>query len=187
MSQWRAVSDASSTAPDRYRDLTARVDAFFTRVAERHAADLRCAPGCDSCCHARLTVTTIEADVISAHVATLEAPARAHLATVAARPVDAGKPRCAALDDDGRCLVYEARPLVCRSHGVPIRLRSPGSLPVIQACELNFTAHGPEAADADCVLDQKTLSATLLAVDQMHTDATGRPRGVRVDLATLLR
>ena len=75
---------------------------------------------------------------------------------------------------------------MCRSHGVPIRLRAPGSLPVIQACELNFTAHGPAAADADCVLDQATLSATLLAIDRAHAEATGREPGERYDLAEVL-
>ncbi|MCB9574928.1 MAG: YkgJ family cysteine cluster protein [Kofleriaceae bacterium] len=175
------------TPLDRLGELAARVDAFFARVAARHGADLRCAAGCDGCCRTRLTVTTVEADAVRGHVATLEAPARARLAEVAARPVDAAAPRCAALDDDGRCLVYAARPLVCRSHGVPIRLRGGDGLPVVQACELNFTARGPAAADADCVLDQQTLSATLLAIDQLHAAATATPAGARHDLGEVLR
>jgi hypothetical protein len=169
-----------TTPRDAYAALTARVDAFFARVEQRHAADLRCAVGCDACCHARLTVTTIEADAIRDHVASLSESARANLAQIAARP-DTG--RCAALDDDGRCLVYDARPLVCRSHGVPIRLRPANALPVVQSCHLNFTAHGPAAADADCILDQETLSATLLTIDRLHTGDAG---DTRVDLAALL-
>jgi Fe-S-cluster containining protein len=168
---------------EKYRELAAKVDAFFARVEARHAADLRCAVGCDRCCHARLTVTAVEADVIVELIADLDAASRARLHALASRPVS---PRCAALDDDGRCSIYAARPIVCRSHGVPIRLRAPGSLPVIQACELNFTAHGPAAADADCVLDQATLSATLLAIDRAHAEATEREPGERYDLAEVL-
>jgi Fe-S-cluster containining protein len=160
-------------ALDRYRELTDKVDAFFARVAARHAADLRCAPGCAMCCHDRLTVTTVEADAIRAHVAAMPADARAALRATAETSTDA----CAALDAGGRCQIYAARPLVCRSHGVPIRTRA-RSLPVITSCSLNFTARGPAAADPDCVLDQETLSTILLALS---------PDGVRHDLAALLR
>jgi len=171
---------------DRYRELAAKVDAFFARVASRHAADLRCAPGCDRCCHARLTVTTVEADAIAELVATLPDAERGLLRALAERAPDPVAPRCAALDDAGRCRIYAARPIVCRSHGVPIRMRSPRGLPVVDACALNFTAHGPAAADPDCVLDQTTLSATLLAIDRAHAEATGRPPGARHDLAEVL-
>jgi uncharacterized protein len=89
--------------------------------------------------------------------------------------------RCAALDAAGRCRIYAARPLVCRSHGVPIRLR--GALPVVQACHRNFRQTTP---DPDCVLDQATLSATLYAVDAAEAAAAGGDPGQRVDLAALL-
>lgn len=163
---------------DRYRELAAKVDAFFARVAERHASDLRCAAGCDACCHQRLTVTTVEADVVAELVRSLPEAARAQLRRTAGQP-----DRCAALDDDGRCQIYAARPLVCRSHGVPIRTRHERGLPVIDACHLNFTAHGPGAADPDCILDQTTLSATLGLIDRAHT---GRDDDRRHDLATVI-
>lgn len=176
------------TPIEAYRELCARVDAFFARVEARHGGEMRCAAGCDDCCHARLSVTGVEAAVIAAHVAAMAPEARARVAALAARPVmDEAPPRCAALDDDGRCTIYDARPLVCRSHGVPIRLRAPGALPVVQACRLNFTARGPGAADADCVLDQQTLSATLLTIDRLHAGETGGEAGSRVELVDLLR
>ena len=95
---------------------------------------------------------------------------------------DPGPPdRCAGLDAAGRCRIYPARPLVCRSHGVPIRLR--GALPVIQACHRNFTRIAP---DPDCVLDQATLSATLYAVDAAEAAEAGGDPTRRIDLAALL-
>jgi len=170
---------------DRFRALTAKVDGFFARVAERHPADLECGTGCADCCHARLTVTSVEADAIAAHVAALPPPARAELAGLAARPVDPAAVRCAALGDDDRCRIYAARPVVCRSHGAPIRLGGE-----VTACHRNFTARGPSAADPDCILDQTTLSALVLAVDQDHRRAHGDHAGAaapdREDLATLL-
>ena len=153
----------------RLPEVTAKVDSFFARVAERHGDDMQCATGCSDCCHVRLSVTEVEAAAIRELVASWPAEQRAELA-------DQGPPdRCAALHPaTGRCRIYAARPLVCRSHGVPIRLTRQ-SLPVIEACHRNF--HHSEA-DADCVLDQSTLSALLLAVNGGDT--------TRIDLAAVL-
>jgi Fe-S-cluster containining protein len=161
----------------RLGELTAKVDAFFARVEERHADDMQCRSGCADCCHVRLSITGVEAAAIRAHVAAWPLARRRALgdypAGVRADPSDA----CAALDGDGRCAIYEVRPIVCRSHGAPIRMRE-GSLPVVQACFRNFTHTTPDPA---CVIDQTTLSALVLAVDR---DAGGD--GSRVELAAVI-
>ena len=160
----------------------------------------------------RLTITAVEADAIASWAATVPAEARAAIAAAAEVPADPAAPRCAALDPDGRCRIYPARPLVCRSHGIPIRLRAPPAdaldarrrgagpdnaswdgrgLAVITACELNFTAAGPAAADPDCVLDQELVSTTLGLIDRAARAerverATGAPADDRLDLAVVL-
>jgi hypothetical protein len=162
----------------RLGELTRKVDAFFVRVAERHGTDMQCETGCSDCCHVRLTITQIEASAILAHVTAWPVERRRALAETGAAD------RCAALDGDGRCKIYDARPLVCRSHGVPIRLRR-GALPIVEACHRNFTHTAP---DPDCVLDQATLSATLFAIDAAEpraAPAADRGSG-RVELAGLL-
>lgn len=155
----------------RYPEVAAKVDAFFARVEARHGSDLSCHTGCSDCCQTRLTITRVEAQAIADELATWPEERRAALAANARASTDA----CAALAQ-GRCLIYGVRPLVCRSHGAPIRLRE-GSLPVVRACFRNFPG-GPEHADPDCILDQQTLSAISLAVN--GGDDT------RVDLAELL-
>ena len=159
----------------RYAELTAKVDAFFTRVAARHGDDMQCGTGCSDCCHVRLTITRVEARALRDEIAAMTPQDREVLRTNA---VTAEPDRCAALGPTGRCLVYAARPIVCRSHGAPVRMRR-GSLPVIESCFRNFTHTEPAA---DCVIDQETLSALVLAVDR---EAGGD--GSRVDLAELLR
>jgi DNA-binding transcriptional LysR family regulator len=68
----------------RLAALSAKVDAFFARVALRHAADLQCATGCADCCHVRLTITAAEAAAIRALVAAWPPARRAALAPSAA-------------------------------------------------------------------------------------------------------
>ena len=168
----------------RLGELHAKVDAFFTRVEARHGEDMQCRTGCSDCCRVRLTVTAVEAAALAAEVAGWPAERRRALAAGAGDGSGSGAgagaangERCAALDAQGRCRIYAARPIVCRSHGVPIRLRR-GALPVVEACHRNFTRTEPAA---DCVLDQTTLSALTLAIDR---EAGGD--GSRVDLAALL-
>ena len=158
----------------RYRELTAKVDGFFARVQDRHGDAMQCDSGCSDCCHVRLTITEVEARAIRAELASWPAGRRTHLAArAAAAPAD----RCAALDEAGRCAIYAVRPVVCRSHGAPIRMRR-GSLPVITSCPHNFKDTEPAP---DCVLDQELLSALVLAVDREEGGDGGR-----VDLAALL-
>ena len=160
-----------------YADVANKVDGFFHRVNDRHPRDMKCDSGCSDCCAVRLTVTAPEGNAIRDLVAGWSSEKRV---TLAANARSAAPDRCAALDPAGRCLIYEARPIVCRSHGVPIRMTT-ASLPVVQACFRNFTERGPAAADPDCILDQTTLSALVLAVDR---ESGGD--GTRHDLAALL-
>jgi hypothetical protein len=152
-------------------ELHAKVDGFFARVQRRHGDDMQCETGCSDCCHVRLTITAVEAAAIRALVEAWPAERRRALAEVGPEG------HCAALDAGGRCKIYDARPIVCRSHGAPIRMRQ-GLLPVIESCFRNFTRTEPAP---DCVLDQETLSALVLAVDR---DAGGT--GERVELAGLV-
>jgi len=161
----------------RLPELTAKIDAFFSRVEARHGGDMACQTGCSDCCHVRLTVTTVEAAAITAHLEALPADERA---TLARRAAGSPPDRCAALDALGRCQIYAARPVVCRSHGAPIRMRE-GGLPVIQSCYRNFTHTTP---DADARPHPETLSAMVLAVDRA-AGATGTEP--RIDLASLLQ
>src|SRR5262245_35503517 len=132
----------------RYSELASKVDAFFERVQERHGGDMMCGSGCSHCCHVRLSITGVEARAIRDELATWPADRKQ---TLAANVASARTDHCAALDASGRCLIYSVRPIVCRSHGAPIRMRDTRSLPVVTACTNNFTAHGPAAADADCI------------------------------------
>jgi len=90
--------------------LHAAVDELAAPIAKKHGERLRCRAGCHACCSDGITVFEIEADrIVAKHEALLES----------------GEPHaegaCAFLDADGRCRVYEERPYVCRTQGLPLR------------------------------------------------------------------
>ncbi len=188
----------SSPSPrERLAELYAKVDAFFARAAARFPGPdgITCHAGCDDCCRRRFSVTALEAEVIAEGLAALPAGAREALAARA----EGGDPAvCPALEAGGRCAIYASRPVICRSHGLPIRFRSPGSLPVVDACPKNFaSAHANDASDAsdardlgaipaEHVLDQVTLSTVLGALDAARAAEAGRAGGARVPIAAVL-
>ena len=180
------MSEVQTPSPrERLHELFLKVDSFFTRAQGRHGEALTCHAGCDDCCRRRFSVTTIEAAGVLEALDRLPAEERQR---VAARAADPGGTVCPALGEDGRCAVYEARPTICRTHGLPIRFteRKAGrSLPVVDACPKNFVGQDLASLDPSNVLDQTTLSTVLAALDAAYADAEGLSRGQRIEMTAL--
>jgi hypothetical protein len=191
-----------------WRQLARRVDAFFDAAQQRQPGSFACRAGCTACCQQDLSVMFVEAVAIAEALAQLPAAQREAIAADAAR----SGPPCAFLGEDGLCRVYDARPLVCRSHGLPIRQRSlaparaptpdrasvpdqapgtdgaaddaPGEQEELSVCELNFTDGVIESAT---VLDGATVVATLTVVDQLARRRAGDMQPRRIPLRELAR
>jgi len=86
------------------------VDEAAGDLARRHAARLECGRGCDTCCVDGISVFEVEATRIRRQHEALLATARPHAAGA-----------CAFLDHEGACRIYEDRPYVCRTQGLPLR------------------------------------------------------------------
>ncbi len=90
--------------------LHCEVDRAASAPVARLGPRLRCGPGCSDCCVDDLAVFEVEADRIRRGAAEL-------LREGVPGPVGA----CAMLDGEGRCRVYDLRPYVCRTQGLPLR------------------------------------------------------------------
>lgn len=176
---------------DEYRAALAKIDAAAAAIFARRAADIACTRGCSSCCVEGLSVLSVEAEAIARFLEE-EGLSRAP------SPPPGG---CAFLDEEGACTIYEARPVVCRTHGLPLRMpkapegagedasssarRRPLTvLGDVEVCSLNFTERAPAPAD---VLDAERLAALLLVVEQRFRARAGLCGATeRVLLAALL-
>ena len=179
-----------------YRALVEKVDGFTTAVGQRRRADLACRPGCSSCCEVWLTVSPVEAQPLRAALDALPTAARESVAQRGrqerAREARGEAARCAMLEPDGRCAVYEARPLVCRTQGLALQY-PPGVVPEaavrgrtsrgeITYCPLNFTGAQPGAAD---VLDAERVDQLLAIVSVRYAHAHGLDPAARTSLSDL--
>lgn len=166
-----------------YRALRDKVDAFAARAHAAQAPWLNCRAGCDGCCRTRRTAWAVEIDVLRAHIATLPAERRAALAARREAPAVVAGARCVFLDDDGRCAVYEARPLICRTHGPAVRLPDGDTV----WCGLNFEGLEPAAVldrlPAGAVLDLDLLNRMLVLVNERYLQARDEPARAGLDAA----
>lgn len=171
--------------------LRRRVDAHFDAALARSPAAFSCGPGCESCCHVRIGVFTVEAAPIRdalARLAITDPPLRARIRQQADDPGHAE--RCALLVD-GRCSVYAVRPLICRSHGLPIAaadLGDPAAPLRLDHCPLNFRDEPPPRASI-LRLEAVNQPLSLLATLWSNADAADRSpaENTRIDLADLAR
>jgi hypothetical protein len=106
----RTPADNARSAFDALERLYSDADEAVRRLAAIHGARLACRPGCGQCCVDGMTVFAIEAANISRRHAPLLSGAEPHAAGA-----------CAFLDEVGRCRIYDDRPYVCRTQGLPLR------------------------------------------------------------------
>jgi uncharacterized protein len=96
-----------------YRDFLHDLDDELTRIEAvlvRSASGTPCKPGCSECCRP-LTVFPLEAHAILSDV---DLVPRADVKDTAARQT------CPLLTPECTCLIYRARPFLCRTRGFPI-------------------------------------------------------------------
>lgn len=178
----------------RFDALAGEVEAKFEAIRKRNHGCMECRVGCSDCCRCRLSITRVEEAYLRQGLARLPVSVRHELRTRAAgEPTETDtKEMCPALDANGRCQVYESRPLICRSHGVPLRYRHPVPLihpSLIDVCEknfTNFTGVATKSLPVEDVIDQTSLTAELAEIDAVYCDAHELPRDERVPLAQIL-
>jgi Fe-S-cluster containining protein len=157
--------------------LRGRVDAHFDRAMDRSPGQMRCGEGCHQCCHVRLSVFWVEAEGVIralARLAQTHPDLRARIRSQADDPAHAD--RCAMLVD-GRCAIYEERPLICRSHGLPIAVEDDAGSYDVDWCELNYPSAAPPP---ESTLRLDALNRPLAVMARMFDE-----HGDRIELAAL--
>ena len=149
-------------ADETYKRILERADQFFSSVASSQPQNLQCGRGCSLCCYGLFEIGSGDVPVIAEGLEKLH-PARrkkiirraidivaesAHPNLRECSPIEKEKffertasVACPNLSDAGECMIYESRPLVCRTFGLPLR---DSERYVGDVCELNFTGASAE-------------------------------------------
>lgn len=131
----------------RYEALVDQVGQVFNKVSSEFTDEVRCKPTCDDCCHALFDLTFVEALYIKNKFDELFSGKIRFDITEAANQADrtlgmmkkeaykrheAGESdasiiaqvskmrvRCPLLGEEGKCMMYDHRPIACRVYGIP--------------------------------------------------------------------
>lgn len=153
-----------------YRQLLRGIDGWFAGCIEQSADQIVCRQGCSACCRGLFEISLLDAALLQAGFSLLAdsvkeqvlARARTRVADLQQRWPEFQPPfilnrlpddewqnmpeedltPCPLLGADGGCLVYDARPLTCRLHGLP-NIDCSGESFSDDWCTLNFVGSNP--------------------------------------------
>ncbi|MGD0842921.1 MAG: YkgJ family cysteine cluster protein [Geobacteraceae bacterium] len=166
-----------------YRNLVARVDALCRRILMEYGETFFCREGCDGCCR-HISLFAVEAVALAGALSALPAEQGARIRNMASTA--SGAAACPLLEN-GRCLLYEARPIICRTHGFPLLADREGERE-IDFCPKNF--RGITSFPADVVLNLDLLNTTLAAINAVFIASRGDctpPEQERISIAEALQ
>jgi len=153
----------------RLAELQTKVDEKFQEILAAYPNEIQCGRGCYQCCRAGLTVSKVEQQAIRTF---LEAyPDRRSKVRQLSSARIWGEQFCEFLDANGECSIYEVRPVICRSHGAPIKFNENGQLKQ-DVCTLNFQSLPLTEVLQSSVINLDLLNTLLALINHAECDET---------------
>lgn len=164
-----------------YTKLRNEVDRLAERLTERYTNHLVCRPGCSACCRHHLSVFKVEADILREAIGRLPEDMRQRIRRQS-EDVDRlevlGEPVSCPLLVDDRCSVYESRPLICRTQGLPLLFENEEDEQEVDFCPLNFNSPGAiDDLNQDSLVPLDAINLKLALVNVQHCIEAGVEKG----------
>lgn len=146
----------------QYAEFIVEVDARLDYLNQLQHKHLNCKPGCSLCCKIDRTVNLIEGYWLNQHYQQLNIKDKTAIQN------QLGDLNKCPLLINNKCMLYQNRPVLCRSHGLPL-LYHDGLESGIGFCELNFLNGPIEFTDAN-ILNMDAVNAKLMHIDQVWAE-----------------
>lgn len=114
---------------NEYLKLRDKADALTNKLGKMHRSHMECKMGCDLCCM-DYSIFPVEFYSIAKQLEKQEITSEL--------PSVNNNNTCVFLKDH-KCTIYSERPIICRTHGLPLLYVNEGEEWELSACELNFT------------------------------------------------
>ena len=139
-----------------YFTLRKEIDSLCESLEKVHEKHLNCKKGCDLCCMA-ISVFPVEFYAIKAEL---------DFEVLTDLPVPKDEEQCRFLVDHS-CTIYKSRPLICRTHGLPLLYMSMESDEYeLSLCELNFTEYDFEDFDEENTYPMDRINSQLYQINK---------------------
>lgn len=154
-----------------YKNLIAEIDQqIMDLIRRRFTSLLHCRPGCTECC-IEFAVLPLEAAIL--RDALLRKKRRARREN-----------HCVFLREDGHCLIYPQRPVLCRTQGLALAYIDADSRTIeVSACPINFPEDFPFEQDDLFFLD--SFNDRLAALNLQYCRQAGLQPDCRIALSDI--
>jgi len=142
-----------------YLSLLSRVDQLCGEITAQFAGQISCRAGCSGCCR-HLALFPVESANLLKAVRKLPDEIKMTLSDRIHWPADGPCP----LLIDGCCTVYHDRPVICRTHGLPLLTEVDGRR-TVDCCPENFKE--AESLPGSAVINLETLNSALVAINAL--------------------
>jgi Fe-S-cluster containining protein len=143
---------------NNYRQLVGRIDSLCAEIHRAYSGSIACRKGCNSCCR-HFSVFWVEAVTLALAARSLP---KEQLALLRNRAKSFTVQDICPLQEDGACILYAHRPIICRTHGLPILMRR-GADVRVDYCPRNFA--NIETFSGNAILDLDRLNEILAAIN----------------------
>lgn len=151
---------------NEYLKLRDEIDTLSKKLEDKHKKHLNCKSGCDLCCM-DYNIFPVEFDSILDEL-------KGRDFSRAALPEVLNEENCIFLKDH-RCLIYESRPVICRTHGLPLLFANDEGEWELSACELNFTRFDFGKFTEKNTFPQDKFNSELFLLNQQFIEANPKP------------
>lgn len=139
-----------------YQELRKQVDTLVDELSKTHQNHMKCKKGCDMCCM-DYSIFPIEFYFILNELKTK---------SVEFTNGKKSKENICVFLRNQVCTVYEQRPFICRTHGLPLLYMSEDSQWELSACELNFTEFDFEEFTLENTFEQDKFNSKLFMLNK---------------------
>jgi Fe-S-cluster containining protein len=164
---------------ENYRQLVKKVDQLCEGITTLLGDALTCHAGCSSCC-IEISVFPVEAAALLEAAGQLPPDQQKLLVQQLSKPEENG--HCPLLLHD-RCLLYQARPIICRTHGLPILITDDNGQSRMDVCPLN--CKGLEQIPGEALINLERLNTLLTSINLLYLRETGAELPERVPISRL--
>lgn len=161
-----------------YHEIREKIDQHVKYLWSEHDNHMACKKGCDLCC--------LDFDVFPIELAAIKQQIEEEYPAVLNQKVEEGAGgKCAYLKDHA-CTIYNARPIICRTHGFPLlNMNETGDQWELSFCELNFTDVDDDYFEEDALFEQDTYNSKLFMLNKAYLVAHSEMDYNEKDLVSL--
>ena len=166
-------------AVETYNQLVREIERELRRLEDFYGDILQCRPACDDCC-IPFSLLPLEAAIIRQAYETLDDKDK----FAVMQRIDTQHDKCPLLIQR-KCSIYQSRPLICRTHGLPITYISEELETIeVSACPVNF----PDGTsfERDGLLFMDPFNEKLAAINHKFVNEKGMRHDIRVAMHKII-